>query len=142
MPKKILLQSTIPATENDWSIARFSRLGALLREQRDGDGNPLYDVTMRDRDPPGRPDSVLSTIDQSDFDQLWLIAVDNGDGLTEEDCGAITRFRRGGRGLFVTGSVTCRSHRPDASRLRMYRWRTFTAGVDGPPRVRSSRCSC
>jgi len=101
-PKKILLQTTIPTTEDDWSISRFSSLAALLREQRDDDGNPLYEVTTRDRDPAGQPDSVLSTIDQSDFDQLWLIAVDNGDGLTEEDCGAITRFRRGGRGLFVT----------------------------------------
>lgn len=102
MPKKILLQTTIPATENDWSIARFSHLGALLRDQRDSAGNPLYDVTMRDRDPPGRPDSVLSTIDRSDFDELWLFAVDVGDGLTEEDCEAISRFHKSGRGLLVT----------------------------------------
>jgi hypothetical protein len=113
MPKKILLQTTIPTTEDDWSIARFSRLGALLREQRDGAGNPLYDVIVRDRDPPGRPDSVLSTIDQSDFDELWLFAVDTGDGLTEEDCQAISRFRARGGGLLVTrdhmdlGSSVC-----------------------------------
>lgn len=112
-PKKVLLQTTIPTTEDDWSIARFSRLGALLREQRDGEGNPLYDVTMRDRDPPGRPDSVLSTLDQSDFDQLWLFAVDTGDGLTEEDCAAVSRFRKRGGGLMVTrdhmdlGSSVC-----------------------------------
>lgn len=102
MAKKILLQTTIPTTENDWSIARFSKLGALLADARDEDGQPLYDVTMRDRDPPGRPDSLLSTIDQSDFDQLWLFAVDTGDGLTPEDCEAITRFRQKGRGLMVT----------------------------------------
>ena len=102
MPVRILLQTTIPTTENDWSIARFSRLGALLREQKDREGNPLYDVTMRDRDPPGQPDSVLSTIDQSDFDELWLFAVDMGDGLTEADCKAISRFRQSGRGLLVT----------------------------------------
>lgn len=101
-PKKILLQTTIPTTKDDWSVARFSRLAALLREARDDDGNPLYDVTARDRDPPGRPDSVLSTIDKSDFDQLWLFAVDSGNGLTEEDCDGITRFRRSGRGLLVT----------------------------------------
>ena len=102
MAKKILLQTTIPTAENDWSIARFSRLGALLRDQRDEEGQPLYDVIMRDRDPPGQPDSILSTIDQSDFDQLWLFAVDVGDGLTSEDCAAISRFRRSGRGLLVT----------------------------------------
>lgn len=101
-PKKILLQTTIPTTADDWSIARFSRLGALLREQRDEQGAPLYDVTMRDRDATGRPDSVLSTIDQSDFDALWLFAVDVGDGLTSEDCEAISHFRRSGRGLLVT----------------------------------------
>jgi hypothetical protein len=112
MTKKILLQTTIPTAEDDWSIARFSRLGALLREQRDEDGRPLYDVVMRDRDRLG-PDSVLSTIDRSDFDALWLFAVDTGDGLTEEDCAAITRFRRSGRGLLVTrdhmdlGSSVC-----------------------------------
>ena len=112
-PKKILLQTTIPTTENDWSIARFSRLAALLREQRDESGNPLYEVTSRDRDPPGRPNSVLSTIDQSEFDELWLFAVDTGDGLTEEDCAAISRFRKSGRGLLVTrdhmdlGSSVC-----------------------------------
>jgi hypothetical protein len=101
-PKKILLQTTIPATKDDWSIARFSRLGALLSEQRDERGVPVYDVVMRDRDAPGAPDSLLSTIDKSDFDQLWLFAVDTGNGLTSEDCEAISRFRRSGRGLFVT----------------------------------------
>jgi hypothetical protein len=113
MQKKILLQTTIPTTEDDWSIARFSRLGALLREARDGAGNPLYDVTMRDRDPLPAPDSLLSTIDHSDYDVLWLIATDTGNGLTEEDCEAISRFRGNGRGLLVTrdhmdlGSSVC-----------------------------------
>ena len=41
--------------------------------------------------------SVLSTIDRSDFDELWLFAVDVGDGLTPEDCAAISRFRRARR---------------------------------------------
>jgi hypothetical protein len=56
---------------------------------------------------------VLSTLDRSDFDQLWLFAVDTGDGLTAEDCGAISRFRAGGGGLMVTrdhmdlGSSVC-----------------------------------
>jgi hypothetical protein len=113
MTKKILLQTTIPTTEDDWSIARFSRLGALLRDARDEAGNALYDVTMRDRDLPGAPDSVLSAIENSDYDALWLIATDTGNGLTEEDCAAISRFREGGRGLLVTrdhmdlGSSVC-----------------------------------
>ena len=112
-PNKVLLQTTIPTAADDWSIARFSRLGALLAEQRDADGNPLYAVTARDRDPLGQPDSLLSALDRSDFDQLWLFAVDTGDGLTKEDCAAISRFRRSGRGLLVArdhmdlGSSVC-----------------------------------
>ena len=111
--KKILLQTTIPPAEDDWSIARFRSLAALLRDQRDETGAPLYDVTARDRGPLGQPDTVLSTIDRSDFDELWLFAVDTGDGLTEEDCAAISRFRKNGRGLLVTrdhmdlGSSVC-----------------------------------
>lgn len=112
-PVKILLQTTIPTAVDDWSIGRFSRLGALFREQRDAAGEPVFDVTLRDRDPMGAPDSLLSSLDRSDFDELWLFAVDTGDGLTAADCGAISRFRAAGGGLFVTrdhmdlGSSVC-----------------------------------
>jgi hypothetical protein len=99
---KILLQTTIAPTPDDWSIARFGLLAKLLRGQCDTDGRPLYDVTTRDRDPLGAPDSVLSRLDQSAFDQMWLFAVDSGDGLTEEDCRGISSFRRLGCGLMVT----------------------------------------
>jgi len=101
-PIRVLLQTTIPTTADDWSIARFSLLGQFLRGQKDSSGRPLFDLTMRDRDRLGSPDSVLSSLDRSDFDQMWLFAVDTGDGLTEQDCAAISRFRRGGRGLMVT----------------------------------------
>jgi hypothetical protein len=101
-PIKILLQTTIPTTGNDWSIARFGMLGAFLGSQRDADSRAIFDVTMRDRDPLGQPDSVLSTLDRSDFDELWLFAVDIGNGLTTDDCEAISRFRSNGRGLLVT----------------------------------------
>jgi hypothetical protein len=101
-PIKVLLQTTIPPTADDWSIARFSLLAGSLREQRDADGLALFEVTARDRDPLDAPDSVLSTLDQSDFDQLWLFAVDVGHGLTAEDCRAISNFHRLGRGLMVT----------------------------------------
>jgi hypothetical protein len=157
IPVKILLQTTIPTAENDWSIARFSRLGELLRDQRDESGNVLYEVTMRDRDEPGRPDSLLSTIDQSDFDQLWLFAVDVGSGLTEQDCAAISRFRKSGRGLLVTrdhmdlGSSVCtlggignahyfhsKHQDPDAEKRRRddpyttyISWPNFHSGANG-----------
>lgn len=101
-PIRILLQTTIPATLDDWHIGRFSMLRDYLSGLTDEDGAPLCAVTARDRTAPGRPDPVLSTIDQSDFDQLWLFAVDTGDGLAPEDCEAISRFRANGRGLMVT----------------------------------------
>ena len=101
-PIKVLLQTTIATTGDDWSIARFSRLGALLRAQYDGDGRPIFEVTMRDRERPGAPDPVLASLDETDFDQMWLFAVDVGDGLTAQDCEGISRFRRNGGGLMVT----------------------------------------
>ena len=112
-PAKILLQSTIQAADDDWSIARFSMLRDYLAGLTDGLGAPLFAVTARDRTAPGAPDPVLSTLDQSDYAALWLFAVDVGDGLTAEDCGAISRFRRAGGGLMVTrdhmdlGSSVC-----------------------------------
>ncbi len=93
-PIRILLQTTIEPAEDDWSIARFSVLRDLLAGLRGDDGAPLYEVTARDRAaPPGADDPVLARIDESDFDELWLFAVDVGDGLNAAECAAISRFR-------------------------------------------------
>jgi len=147
--KKILLQTTIPTTQDDWSIARFSRLTALLRDARDESGSARYEVIARDRDPPGKPDSILSAIDGSEIDELWLFAVDTGDGLTQEDCAAISRFRKNGGGLLVTrdhmdlGSSVCtlggvgkahyfhsKQQDPDVSRRK--RDDPYTTEIDWP----------
>ncbi|WP_025587340.1 hypothetical protein [Sphingomonas sp. UNC305MFCol5.2] len=101
-PIRILLQTTIPGTADDWNISRFSMLRDYLAGLTDEDGAPLCEVTARDRTAPGSPDPILSTIDRSDYDELWLFAVDTGDGLDPEDCAAIGRFRQSGRGLLVT----------------------------------------
>jgi hypothetical protein len=112
-PIRILLQTTIPSIADDWHIGRFSMLRDHLAGLVDQDGAPLCAVTARDRTPPGAPDPVLSTIDRSDFDELWLFAVDTGDGLDVEDCAAIGRFRKRGGGLLITrdhmdlGSSVC-----------------------------------
>ena len=112
-PIRILLQTTIPTTEDDWHIGRFSLLHEHLAGLKDADGAPLCEVTARDRGPVGQPDPVLSTLDQSDFDELWLFAVDVGDGLDPADCAGISKFRRKGGGLMVTrdhmdlGSSVC-----------------------------------
>ncbi|WP_333679193.1 hypothetical protein [Dyella sp.] len=110
---RILLQTTIPYAEDDWHIGRFALLRNLLGDMRGDDGLPRFEVTARDRDPVGAPDSVLSRLDSSAFDELWLFAVDTGDGLTAADCEAIGRFRRRGGGLLVArdhmdlGSSVC-----------------------------------
>jgi hypothetical protein len=44
----------------------------------------------------------LSRLDSTDFDELWLFAVDAGDGLTVADCQGITRFRQRGGGILAT----------------------------------------
>lgn len=112
-PIRILLQTTIPSIADDWHIGRFSMLRDHLAGLRDEEGDPLCLVMARDRAAPGAPDPVMSTLDRSDFDEMWLFAVDMGDGLDPADCGAIGRFRRNGGGLLVTrdhmdlGSSVC-----------------------------------
>jgi len=101
MAIKLLLQTTISPATDDWSIDRFSLLAELFRQERDGSGRPLFDVTTRDRDPLGAPDTLLSKLDRSDYDQLWLFAVDVGNGLSAEDCSGIDAFRAGGGGVLV-----------------------------------------
>lgn len=157
LPIKVLLQTTIPTTTDDWSIARFSLLTAFLRDQRDSDGAPVFDVTARDRTPPGAPDPVLASLGESDFDEAWLFAVDVGNGLTEADCTGISHFRRRGSGLLVTrdhmdlGSSVCtlagvgnahyfhsRNLDPDLSRRAIddpyttyISWPNFHSGANG-----------
>ena len=154
---RILLQTTIPPTADDWSIARFAMLAAFLHGERDADGAPLFAVTARDRDAAGALDSVLSNLDTSDFDQLWLFAVDTGDGLTKEDCAGIGRFRKRGGGIMATrdhmdlGSSLCtlggigdahyfhgKNFDPDAARHRIddpystaILWPNYHSGANG-----------
>lgn len=113
MTIKVLLQTTIVPSPDDWSIARFSMLADFLREQEDESGAPLFEVTARDRESREDPDPVLARLHESDFDELWLFAVDTGDGLKLEECRAISGFRRRGGGILVTrdhmdlGSSVC-----------------------------------
>ena len=102
-PQRILIQTTIPPIADDWHVGRFSLLAQYLRGLRGEDGAALFEVMARDRASANDgPDPVLSNMDESDFDQLWLFAVDEGDGLSAEECAAIGRFRAEGGGLMVT----------------------------------------
>src|SRR5688500_3409379 len=101
-PINILLQTTIEPTLNDWHIGRFSLLRDYLARLTGPEGRPLFAVTARDRDPLGAPDAVLSSLDRSDYDELWLFAVDVGNGLHDEDRAGILRFQARGGGLMIT----------------------------------------
>lgn len=110
---KILLQTTIPFDENDWHTGRFSLLTAHLQSLKDSDGIALYDVTTRNREvDTNGDDPVLSRLDESDFDELWLFALDMGDGLSPKDCEGITKFRQRGGGI-----LSARDHNDMGSSL-------------------------
>ena len=100
-PTRILLQTTITATENDWTIDRFSLLRGVLDAQTAQNGMPLYAVTARNRR-GFESDPVLSTLESSEFEELWLFAVDWGEGLSARDCEGITSFWQHGGGLLTT----------------------------------------
>jgi hypothetical protein len=95
---KILLQTTIPDHPDDWDISRFSLLADELRAAG-------HEVTARNRVSRAADDPVLSRLDELDYDQVWLMAVDVGDGLTDAETDAIVRFREHGGGV-----LTARDH--------------------------------
>ena len=90
---RVLLQTTIVDTPDDWHVGRFSLLADELR--RAG-----HDVTARNRD-ASEDDSTLRQLDALDVDQLWLFAVDTGGGLSAADAAGIMRFRERGGGVFT-----------------------------------------
>src|SRR6267142_206499 len=102
-PIRILLQTTIPFAEDDWHVGRFSLLRNHLASLKDEAEKPLYEVVARNREQDTAGDEpVLSSLDTSDFDELWLFAIDTGEGLTVADCQGITRFRQRGGGILAT----------------------------------------
>lgn len=148
---RLLLQTTIPFAEDDWHVGRFSRLADVLSSVEG------VLVAMRDRAPLGTPDPLLSRLAESHFDQLWLMAVDGGDGLTAEDCAGISAFAARGGGILSArdhqdcGSSICtiggigeanffhshnldpderRRHRDDAGN-RAIDWPNFHSGPNG-----------
>jgi hypothetical protein len=98
---RILVQTSTPGSADDWSIDRLTLLRETLAGIRE-DGVTVT-VTARNRPGlPGDPDPVLSKLDETDFDELWLFALDPGDGLAPADCSGITRFRQRGGGILST----------------------------------------
>ena len=102
-PTRILLQTTIPFEADNWHVGRFSLLREHLASLKDDEGNFLYEVVARDRESDAAGNEpVLTNLDKSDFAELWLFAIDLGEGLTVPDCQGITRFRQRGGGILAT----------------------------------------
>jgi len=92
---RILLQVTTPYAADDWNVNRFG----LLRAEMANAAN----VTARNREPvSGGSDPLLLALPESDYDQIWIMGVDAGNGLTTAECAAISRFRATGGGVFST----------------------------------------
>jgi hypothetical protein len=72
---RILLQCSTAFAADDWHVGRFSLLaGALAR---------VADVTARDREPAGIDgDPVMLGLSRTQYDEVWLLAVDGGTALT------------------------------------------------------------
>jgi hypothetical protein len=143
MAQRILLQTTIPFAADDWHAGRFSLLAETLRTLG-------HEVVARDRATgPDTDDPVLSHLSRDDFDQLWLFAVDNGDGIRAAECAAIGRFRAAGGGVFSTrdhmdlGSSICslggvgaahhfHSIQPESDETRRVADDPFTTSISWP----------
>src|SRR5262245_37781954 len=98
---RILVQTTTLGGPDDWSTNSLSLLTEYLASLLNG--RTHFEVTARNREAPaGVDDPVLSTLDHSPFDELWLFALDQGAGLTAADCAGITRFRQRGGGILST----------------------------------------
>ncbi len=104
---RILLQTTIPYAEDDWHVGRFSLLASELEKAG-------HQVTARNREPDaGGNDPVLSALSSGRYDELWLMGVDVGDGLGDDDVKGILQFRDAGGGV-----LTARDHADLGSCIR------------------------
>src|SRR5688572_466322 len=101
--KKILFKTTIPPTDDDWHVGRFSLLLQRIESLRDNHSVQIFSVAARDRiSDAGGNDPDLIDLPDSQFDELWLFAVDVGAGLSTDDAIAIRRFIARGGGLLFT----------------------------------------
>jgi hypothetical protein len=108
---RILLQCTIRGAPDDWHVGRFALLAQELRRGAD--------VVARNLEPDARGDDpVLSRLSRRDFDEVWLLGVDAGQGPSPRDIAGLNAFHAAGGGL-----LTARDHQD------MGRWLRALAGV-------------
>lgn len=88
----ILLQTTIEHTPDDWHIGRFSLLAETLRRDHQVTARNLQRLEV---------DSTLANLDPKQFDQVWILAVDGGDGLNSAEIEGLSRYWSKGGGLLI-----------------------------------------
>jgi len=96
---RVLLQcSSALVAEDDWHVGRFSLLAGELAR--------WAEVTARNREPSHTgEDPVILGLSRAHYEELWILAVDGGVGLTPAECSAVNRFQREGGGV-----LTARDH--------------------------------
>jgi hypothetical protein len=95
---RVLLQCSIAHEVDDWHVGRFSLLARELGR--------WSNVTARNREPDGSGnDPLLLGLSRTQFDAMWLLAVDGGAALKSGEIAAVNRFQREGGGL-----LTVRDH--------------------------------
>src|SRR5215510_8074819 len=97
---RILLKTTIPFTEDDWYIGRFSLLRQHLQALTGAHGSPLYEVDARDRvEDAAGADRNFQAAGERASDQVWLTGRDSTGAVSRRDVEALTGFRRSGGSL-------------------------------------------
>jgi hypothetical protein len=95
---RTLLQCSNSFSPDDWHVGRFSLLARELAR--------WSDVIARNREPDEHGhDPFIVGLDRARFDQVWLLAVDGGVALGNDETAAINRFQRDGGGV-----LTARDH--------------------------------
>lgn len=89
----ILIKNTVAARPDDWSVDGLTVLQGTLRAAG-------FSVSARDRG--ATPDPDLIHLHESGVNQLWLFALDKGDGLTVDEAAGIQRFQQRGGALMIT----------------------------------------
>ena len=92
---RILVKTTIPYAEDDWHVGRFSLLLQTLADEG-------HVVVGRDRSSAEGDDLDLADAAEGYYDQIWLLGIDGGNGLTAADLQAVAKFRERGGGLLLS----------------------------------------
>ena len=127
---RLLVQTSIAYAADDWHVGRFSLLVAHLTSPGEARAGRAVEVLARNREPDSAGvDPVLADLNRAAFDEVWLLGVDGGEGLSDVECAAIDAFQRAGGGV-----LTARDHQ------NMGLWMRKLRGVGGANFFHDATC--